>query len=122
LPRSIDMTKTSSSSLKLLGRCWPALRQKISGACYERQDITTQSGTEQTGRFFCYVASENKRRNHSPPLRLGPNSVGWRESWIDNAIDSFETATPREVAPGVKKGRKPRWQQVNNGGVDHASL
>lgn len=57
-----------------------------------------------------------------PPLRLGPNSVGWRESWIDKVIESFETATPCEVAPGVKKGRKPRGQQVNNGGVDHASL
>jgi len=57
-----------------------------------------------------------------PPLRLGPNSVGWRESWIDNVIDSFETATPKEVAPGVKKGRKPKCQQTTTGGNQHASL
>ena len=56
-----------------------------------------------------------------PPLRLGPNSVGWRESWIDNVIDSFETATPCEVAPGVKKGRKPKSQLANKGGDYHAS-
>jgi len=56
-----------------------------------------------------------------PPLRLGPNSVGWKESWVDEVIDSLETAAPREVAPGVRKGRKPKNQQTNKGGDDHAS-
>lgn len=56
-----------------------------------------------------------------PPLRLGPNSVGWRESWINCVIDSFETAIPQEVAPGVKKGRRPRSKQTVNGGDSHAS-
>jgi prophage regulatory protein len=57
-----------------------------------------------------------------PPLRLGPNSVGWRESWIDNVIESFETAIPQEVAPGVKKGRRSQNQQANKGGTQHASV
>lgn len=55
------------------------------------------------------------------PLRLGPNSVGWRESWIDNVIDSLETATPREVAPGSLKGRKPKNKVSVAGGARHAS-
>ena len=56
-----------------------------------------------------------------PPLRLGPNSVGWRASWIDNVINAFETAIPQEVAPGFKKGRKPKSMQAVKGGDVHAS-
>lgn len=41
------------------------------------------------------------------PLRLGPNSVGWKESTILAVIDSYQIAEPVEVAPGVRKGRKP---------------
>lgn len=29
-----------------------------------------------------------------PPLRLGPNSVGWEETTIDEVINSFERVTP----------------------------
>ena len=42
------------------------------------------------------------------PLRLGPNSVGWKKTYIMAVIDGFQTATPVEVAPGVRKGRKSR--------------
>ena len=45
-----------------------------------------------------------------PPLRLGPNSVGWLESSIDKVIERFEVVTPdtvKVVAPGAKRGRKP---------------
>jgi prophage regulatory protein len=42
-----------------------------------------------------------------PPLRLGPNSVGWRESSIQAVIDSYQIAVPIPVAPGVRRGRKP---------------
>ena len=44
-----------------------------------------------------------------PPLRLGANSVGWKESTILAVIDSFQTVTSetvRIVAPGAKRGRK----------------
>lgn len=51
-----------------------------------------------------------------PPLRLGPNSVGWRQSYILSVIDGFETAAPVPVAPGVRKGRKPRTADVVVGG------
>jgi predicted DNA-binding transcriptional regulator AlpA len=46
-----------------------------------------------------------------PPLRLGPNSVGWKESTILAVIDGFQTVNPenvKTVAPGAKRGRKPR--------------
>lgn len=42
------------------------------------------------------------------PLRLGPNSVGWRESSILEVIDRFEVASPVPVAPGSRKGSLPR--------------
>lgn len=49
------------------------------------------------------------------PLRLGPNSVGWRQSYIESVIDGLETATPKEVAPGAKRGRKKK--EYANGAV-----
>ena len=45
------------------------------------------------------------------PLRLGPNSVGWRESYIQSVIDSYQPAEPTPVAPGSRRGRKPRTAQ-----------
>ena len=50
-----------------------------------------------------------------PPLRLGPSAVGWRESYILSVMDSYETATPIEVAPGAKRGRKKK--EYANGAV-----
>jgi prophage regulatory protein len=41
------------------------------------------------------------------PLRLGPNSVGWRESTITSIIDNLPVAEPVPVAPGARRGRKP---------------
>lgn len=43
-----------------------------------------------------------------PPLRLGPNSVGWRESTVEEIIDGYQTADPVPVAPGARRARKPR--------------
>ena len=53
------------------------------------------------------------------PLRLGPNSVGWKESSIQSVIDAFETITPgteKPVAPGARKGRKPKSLAVASNG------
>jgi len=55
-------------------------------------------------------ASLHRRiKDHSipPPLKLGPNSVGWRESTIMSVIDGYTTAEPTQVAPGARRGRKP---------------
>ena len=42
------------------------------------------------------------------PLRLGPNSVGWKESNILAVIAGYEEAFPVPVAPGSRKGSQPR--------------
>jgi prophage regulatory protein len=39
------------------------------------------------------------------PLRLGPNSVGWKESDILAVIASYEEALPVPVAPGSRRGK-----------------
>lgn len=41
------------------------------------------------------------------PVRLGPNSVGWKLSSILAVIEGYEPAEPTQVAPGSKRGRKP---------------
>ncbi len=41
------------------------------------------------------------------PYRTGPNSVRWKSCEIQDVIDKLQVAVPIEVAPGVKKGRKP---------------
>lgn len=49
-----------------------------------------------------------------PPLVLGPNMRGWDEETVDNYISSLTTGdTPKQVAPGAKRGRKPG---TRNGG------
>lgn len=41
------------------------------------------------------------------PYRTGQKSVRWKSNEVQEAIDSLEVAVPIEVAPGVRKGRKP---------------
>ncbi len=44
-------------------------------------------------------------------IRLGANSVGWRLSELMAWVESRQVSTPenaKPVAPGAKRGRKPR--------------
>ena len=48
-----------------------------------------------------------------PPLVLGPNMRGWRESTADSYLDSLKTdGVVKPVAPGAKRGRKKKNQGV----------
>jgi predicted DNA-binding transcriptional regulator AlpA len=42
------------------------------------------------------------------PYRQGPHSVAWKLSECLSAIERLEVAEPVQVAPGAKRGRKPR--------------
>lgn len=69
----------------------------------ERKNITGRSAAswwrdEQAGRVPLKV-------------RLGDNAVGWRLSEIMAWMESLQTVTPdnaKQVAPGAKRGRKPK--------------
>lgn len=41
------------------------------------------------------------------PYRCGENSVRWKSNEISDCIERLEVAVPVEVAPGIRKGRKP---------------
>jgi predicted DNA-binding transcriptional regulator AlpA len=45
------------------------------------------------------------------PYRTGPNSVRWKSNEVQERIDKLQIAVPVEVAPGVRKGRKPAVHQ-----------
>lgn len=49
------------------------------------------------------------------PYRTGPNSVRWKSNEIEDVIANLVIAEPVEVAPGARKGRKPK----NIEGVPH---
>lgn len=50
-----------------------------------------------------------------PPLRLGPNMCGWLESTVDDYINSLKSDNAiKPVAPGAKRGRKPKRLEVGN--------
>lgn len=54
-----------------------------------------------------------------PPLVLGQNMRGWRESTADDFINSLKIDNdPTPVAPGAKRGRKPK---NCNGGVSNGN-
>lgn len=76
------------------------------------------------GRSRASIHRDMRDRGFPKPISIGPNSVVWDEEAVDNWIEQLKQKeyAPVQVAPGVKKGRKPRGQQVNNGGDDHASV
>lgn len=49
------------------------------------------------------------------PRQIGPNRVGWLLSELEPAMAAFPTATRNPVAPGSRKGRKPRASAVQEG-------
>lgn len=51
------------------------------------------------------------------PLVLGPNMRGWTESTADDFINNLIIDdNPTPVAPGVKRGRKPKTCTGGNNG------
>ncbi len=46
------------------------------------------------------------------PYRTGVNSVRWKNCEVQMVIDSLTVAVPVEVAPGVRKGRKPKSADI----------
>ena len=42
------------------------------------------------------------------PYRTGANSVRWRSDEVLEVINNLSLAVPVEVAPGAKRGRKPK--------------
>lgn len=42
------------------------------------------------------------------PYRTGENSVRWKTSEVQDVISNLQVAEPVQVAPGSKRGRKPR--------------
>jgi predicted DNA-binding transcriptional regulator AlpA len=42
------------------------------------------------------------------PYRTGEHSVRWRSIEIQDCINQFQVAEPVQVAPGSKRGRKPK--------------
>lgn len=44
------------------------------------------------------------------PYRTGPNSVRWKSNEVWDAIERLSIAVPTEVAPGAKRGRKPKMR------------
>jgi len=50
-----------------------------------------------------------------PPLVLGPNMRGWFESTADSYLNSLKSDDViKPVAPGAKRGRKPKDREANN--------
>ncbi|MDD2581892.1 MAG: AlpA family phage regulatory protein [Desulfuromonadaceae bacterium] len=42
------------------------------------------------------------------PYRTGENSVRWKSNEVFDRIDQLQIAEPIQVAPGCKRGRKPK--------------
>lgn len=70
---------------------------------------------EMTGLSRVTIYRRIQEGSFPRPLKLGANSVGWRESDVLDFINSLQVTEPREVAPGSKKGRKPRASAVAGG-------
>jgi len=45
------------------------------------------------------------------PYRTSDGSVRWKSTEIKEVIDKLHIAVPVEVAPGARKGRKPKQQR-----------
>lgn len=62
------------------------------------------------GRSRASIHRDMRDRGFPKPINLGANSVVWEEALVDAWIDELakQQYEPVAVAPGVKRGRKPR--------------
>lgn len=76
------------------------------------------------GRSRASIHRDMRDRGFPKPINLGANSVVWDEETVDAWVEQLKQTDyiPAQVAPGVKKGRKPKSQQANKRGDGHASL
>ena len=68
-----------------------------------------------TGRSPASIWRDEKKGTFPRRLRIGSNSVGYRLSELYEWMESLETVTAGNVipvAPGSKRGRKPKNQEV----------
>lgn len=74
------------------------------------------------GRARSSIHRDMRDRGFPKPINLGPNAVVWDEEEVDTWLDELKQRDyiPTQVAPGVRKGRKPKNQQTDKGGDDHA--
>ncbi len=64
-----------------------------------------------TGRSLASIWRDEQAGTFPRKIRIGSNSVAYRLSELQAWIDSRETITTenaKQVAPGAKRGRKPR--------------
>ncbi len=68
-----------------------------------------------TGRSLASIWRDEKAGTFPQKIRIGSNSCGYRLSDIQAWINSLETVTSenvKPVAPGARRGRKPRKLEV----------
>lgn len=71
----------------------------------QRKEVCKVLGTSSAG---LHRGMQDGR--YPKPYRTGLNSVRWKSNEIQDVIDTLAVAVPVEVAPGSKRGRKPkRW-------------
>lgn len=68
----------------------------------QRKEVCTALGTSSAGLHRGMVEGK-----YPKPYRMGENSVRWKSNEIQEVIGRLQVAVPVEVAPGVRKGRKP---------------
>lgn len=68
-----------------------------------RKEVCTSLGTSPAGLHRGMIAGRFPK-----PYRTGENSVRWKSNEIQECIDRLEVAVPVPVAPGCKRGRKPK--------------
>lgn len=75
------------------------------------------------GRSRASIHRDMRDRGFPKPINIGPNSVVWDEEAVDSWIEQLKQSeyVPVQVAPGIKKGRRPKSPQ-DKGGDNHASL
>lgn len=69
----------------------------------QRKEVCKALGTSSAGLHRGMVDGR-----YPKPYRTGENSVRWKSCDIQDVIDSLSVAVPVEVAPGIRKGRKPK--------------
>jgi prophage regulatory protein len=73
--------------------------------------VRPSEATVITGRSLASIWRDEKAGRFPQRVKIGQNAVGYRLSELMNWLDSRETVTLENVvpvAPGSKRGRKPR--------------
>lgn len=68
-----------------------------------------------TGRSLASIWRDEKAGTFPRRIKIGANAVGYRLSELYAWMNSLQTVTDenvKPVAPGSKRGRKPRKQEV----------